>query len=195
MAGRSASVSSVVFLPMRQGGHADDGQVIVIDGDAALVFCIEQGIHGLHVGGINLGVVEADGVVAEFFGNAVALAVHLGGAIHGDFGVEIGQWQLVFGQGLEQALFNAARNVDGIDHHDIPVAGLGLVDNGKAGAGAFELLDVDLDAIGILEGLEQGGVRMVAPDQGVEIGGGGRRNDGDAGNCSGAGAAFQGRHK
>ena len=79
------------------------------------------------------------------------------------------KWQLVFGQGLEQALFHAARNVDGIDHHDIPVAGLGLVDNGKAGAGAFKLLDVDLDAVGILERLEQGGIRVVAPDQGIEI--------------------------
>ena len=84
-------------------------------------------------------------------------------------GIEIGEGQLVLGQGLEQALFDAARHVDRIDHHDVPVAGLRLVDDGEAGAGALELLDVDLDAIGILEGLEQSGVGMVAPDQGVEL--------------------------
>jgi hypothetical protein len=32
---------------------------------------------------------------------------------------------------------------------------------------------------------------MVAPDQGVEIGGAGWRNDGDAGDSRGAGAALQ----
>ena len=80
-----------------------------------LYFASEQRVHRLHVGGVNLAVVETDGVVAEFFGNAVALAVHLGRAIDGDFGVEIAERQLVFGQGLEQAFFNTARNVDGIE--------------------------------------------------------------------------------
>ena len=60
-----------------------------------------------------------------------------------------------------------------IDHHDVPVAGLRLLDNGEAGAGALEFLDVDLDAVGLLEGLEQRRVGMVAPDQRVEIGGAG----------------------
>jgi hypothetical protein len=66
-----------------------------------------------------------------------------------------------------------------------------LIDNGEACTGAFEFLDVDLDAIGILEGLEQGRICMVSPDQGVEIGSACWREYGDAGKRCGAGAAFR----
>ena len=57
-----------------------------------------------------------------------------------------------------------------LNHDDVPIAGLGLIDDGEASAGAFKFLDIDLDPIGIFKGLEQGRVRMVTPDQGVEVG-------------------------
>lgn len=169
MAGRSASVRLGGLLADRECGHADDRQVIVIDGDLALILVAGQRSHRLHVRRIDLGLVVADRVVAEFFGDAVALAVDDGGTIHLHLGKEVGQRQLVFRQRLEQALFDTSRYVDAVDHHHIPVAGLRLFDNCHAGPGALEFLDVDLDAIGLLEGLQQRRVGVIAPDQGVEI--------------------------
>ena len=67
----------------------------------------------------------------------------------------------------------AAIHVHRVDHHHVPVAGLGLLDDGEARTRALELLDVHLDAGGVLEGLQQVRVGMVAPDQGIEILGGG----------------------
>ena len=129
----------------------------------------------LHVGGVDLVLVEADRVVAELLGDAVALAVDLGELIHRTSGKRSAERQLVLRQRLEQALLDAARHVDRVDHHHVPVAGLRLLDDGEAGAGALEFLDVDLDAVGLLEGLQQRRIGMVAPDQRVEFGGADRR--------------------
>ena len=63
------------LLADRERGHPHDRQVVIVDGDLALVFRVGERCHRLHVGGVDLGVVEADRVVAEFFGDAVALAV------------------------------------------------------------------------------------------------------------------------
>ena len=77
------------------------------------------------------------------------------------------------GSGVEQAAVDAAADVHRVDHHHVPVAGLRLLDDGEAGTGALELLDVHLDAGGVLEGLQQVGVGVVAPDERVQIRGGG----------------------
>ncbi len=90
-------------------------------------------------------------------------------AVHLHLGKEVGEGQLVFRQRLEQALFDAARHVDRIDHHHVPVAGLRLLDDRQSGAGALEFLDVDLDVVGLLERLQQRRIGVIAPDQGVEI--------------------------
>jgi hypothetical protein len=68
-----------------------------------------------------------------------------------------------------------------------PVARLRLFDDRQARARALELLDIDLYAIRILEGFQQVGIGMIAPDQGVEIGGRdlpGQANSGEGGNGS-----------
>ena len=119
------------LLAERQRRHADHRQIIVVDGDAALVFRVGQRGHRLHVGDIDLGVVEADRVVAELFGDAVALAVDHGRAVHLHFREEVGEGKLVLRQRLEQALLDAARHVDRIDHHHVPVARLRLLDQAR----------------------------------------------------------------
>ena len=125
--------------------------------------------HRLHVGRIDLGFVEADGVVAELLRDRVALAADHRRAVHLHFHEQVAEGQLVLGQRLEQALLDRARHVDRVDHHHVPIARLGLLDDRHPRAGAFEFLDVDLDAIGLLERLQQRGIGVVAPDQGVEL--------------------------
>ena len=93
--------------------------------------------------------------------------------VHQHLGENLGDGQLVLGQGVEQVALNAAADVHRVDHHHVPVAGLGLLDDGEAGTRALELLDVDLDAGGVLEGLQQVRVGMIAPDEGIQIRGGG----------------------
>ena len=150
--------------------------------------------QAVHVLDVDLVLVEADGVVAEFFGDAVALAVDLGRGIHGDLGIHVGEGQLIFGERLEQSFLDSARDVDRVDDHDVPVARLGLLDDGEAGAGAFELLEVDLDPVGVLEGFQQGRIGVVAPDQGVELLGDHRRGSKAAdGQCEESRESFSDR--
>ena len=56
-----------------------------------------------------------------------------------------------------------------IDHHDIPIARLRLLDNGQPRAGAFEFLDINLDVVRLLERLQERRIGMVAPDECVEF--------------------------
>ena len=152
--------------------HADHRQVVVVDGDAALVLVAGQRRQRLHVGRIDLGLVEADRVVAELFGDAVALAVDDGGARPSSLrGKRSAQGSLSSGSGSNRPFSTPRGTSMRVDHHHVPVAGLRLLDDGEAGAGALELLDVDLDVVGLLEGLQQRRIGMVAPDQRVEIGG------------------------
>ena len=157
------------LLADRQRRHADDRQIVIVDGDAALVFFVGQRRQGLHVSRVGLLFVVGDRVVAELLCDRVALAVNDGGTIHLHFGKKVGEGQLFLRQRLEQAFFDAARDVDRIDHHHVPVAGLRLLDQCKPRARALELLDIDLDAVGFLEGLQQRRIGMVAPDQRVEF--------------------------
>ena len=125
-----------------------------------------QRVHVLHV---HLRLVEADGVVSKFLGDAVALAVDLGMLVHHHFREQVGNGKLVVGQHLEQPALDATAHVDRIDHHHVPVARLRLLDDGDAGSGALEFLDVHLDAIGILERLQEVRIGVIAPHQRVEI--------------------------
>ena len=169
IAGRSSAVSSGGLLAGRERGHADHRQVVVVDRDPALVFRIGQGGERLHVRDVDLVFVEADGVVAELLGDAVALAVGHGELIEPHLRIQVRERQLVLGQGREQALLDAAADVDRVDHHHVPVAGLGLLDDREAGAGALVFLDVHGDVVGVLERAEQRRIGVVAPDQRVEL--------------------------
>ncbi len=78
----------------------------------------------------------------------------------------MGSWSS--GRGANSPLSTPRRTSIEFDHHHVPVAGLGLLDDGQAGAGALVFLDIDGDAVGLLERPEQLRIRMVAPDQRVQ---------------------------
>jgi hypothetical protein len=79
-------------------------------------------------------------------------------------------------------------DVDRVQHQHIPVAGLRLLEDRERFAGGRELLGVDLDAVGLLEGLQQTRVRVIAPDQCIDfLGRLGAANDGEAADGGGAG--------
>jgi hypothetical protein len=91
--------------------------------------------------------------------------------VHHHFREQVGNGKLVVGQHLEQPALDTSAHVDRVDHHHVPVARLRLLDDGDAGSGALEFLDVHLDAIGILERLQEVRIGVIAPHQRVEIGG------------------------
>jgi hypothetical protein len=98
----------------------------------------------------------------------------------------------------QQAGFDHPRHVDAIDHEDVPVAGLRLLDDGERGAGAFVFLEIDPDVVGLFEGGDQCRIGVVAPHQGVQLFGGvGDGREGQAGGNHGnpQEAATEARHR
>jgi hypothetical protein len=76
-----------------------------------------------------LSLLIADRVVAELLRDPVALAFESGELVETHFREEVGEGKLVFGQRREQAPLDAAPDVDGVDHHHVPVARLRLLDD------------------------------------------------------------------
>ena len=64
---------------------------------------------------------------------------------------------------------SGAQQAPGLDNDSVRLLDSAEQIAGKAGAGAFELLHIHLDAGRLLEGLEQIGIGVIAPNQRIEI--------------------------
>nr|WP_240457814.1 hypothetical protein [Halomonas socia] len=163
--------------PQARRDQADHWQVVVVyrNPRAALAGPDRQQI--IEIGGIDPVGVVGDGVVAELLGHRIGGAIDAVAGGHHHLGEEVVGGQLVIRQRGQQAGFDGARHVDGIDHQHVPVAGPRLLEHGKGGTGTLILAQIDGDSVGLLEGLDQRGIGVVAPHQGIEavLGLGGHR--------------------
>ncbi len=154
--------------------HLHHRHVIVVDREAALVLGVPQDGGVAHVLGVDLGLVEGDRVVAELLGDGVELAAHLVQLRRADLGEDVGEGEVGLVQRRQEPLLDHPGDVDAVDHEHVPVPGLGLLEQGESHARAVVFLEVDLDAVGFLEGADKLPVGVVAPGQHVQLLGGRR---------------------
>ena len=125
--------------------------------------------HVLHVGRIDHVLVVGDGVVAEFVGDAVELAVDALLVEQFHLLEQVVERQLRLVERGQEIGFDGASHIDPVDGEHVPVAGLRLLDQGQRHAGSLIFLDVHLDVVGLFERPQERRIRMIAPDQRIQF--------------------------
>src|SRR6478736_8497497 len=159
-----------LWLPaLAEGNQLNEWEIIVVDGDPPLVLLVPENVPAPGIGGIDACLVETGSVVTELLRDRVKLTIHAGKRSVAEFCKHVSPWSRRFRQLHEQSLADNPRYVRRIDHENVPVAWLRLLNDRQTGASPFVGLNVDLDPMGLLKGLDKLCIGMIAPSEDVEF--------------------------
>ena len=157
------------FDAQTDGDHFNDGDVIIVNRNAAFVFGIPEHGRVAHVGRIRFFVVVGDRVIAELFRYGVKFAVDIVKFGRAYLRENIIPGKVLGVQRLQQTEFDHPFDVDAVHHENIPVPRLGLFEKRQGYTGSVVLFHIDAHVVFLFERSQQGGVGVVAPGQDVQL--------------------------